>query len=133
VGCAAGRNGALSTMLKQSASATACGAKPERCVTSGKGRTGEMGGSIVSGRSQRVTIQVRCSGNLDVGLRTLARPVSPARQSCGDVFLVCQMCRRSKFCCAEGVFSQPVRSLGGNDSTHRQVRQALCGPFHRCW
>ena len=25
------------------------------------------------------------------------------------------------------------KSSRGNDSTHRRVRQALCGPFHQCW
>lgn len=29
--------------------------------------------------------------------------------------------------------TEEIRSRGGNDSTHRRARQALCGPFHRCW
>src|ERR1043165_2442805 len=28
---------------------------------------------------------------------------------------------------------EELRSPGGNDSMHRRVRQALCGPFHRYW
>jgi len=42
------------------------GTRRERCATSGKGGTGEMGGSIVSGRSQRVTFAVRRSEILEL-------------------------------------------------------------------
>ena len=29
--------------------------------------------------------------------------------------------------------SGELKPSRGNDSTHRRVRPALCGPFHRCW
>ena len=59
----------------------------ERCTTSGKGGTGEMGRRIVSGMSQRVTLGVRSSQNLELRTSNLSPSRSAILRECSSVFL----------------------------------------------